>query len=436
MPVAPAIVAGVAVAASAAGTVATLNAQRQQANVQGEAALTSAMDAQERADMAITRYEQLKKSAKIQRDRELAMVSAQRQAANLQVEQTLLQNRLTQLQTQLQQSSIEAQGQSAQLKSRNQATQTKMGAQTQAFEMEQAAQNNLLGRGNEQIGQLNEQAQIGAAAASNMSQARQGLTQVDQLGQQQIAMQGQSQAELGAQQYALGQAQDIVGQTNTNNQQTMGMAQFNVDIANQNYGIANQQLLLARKYGQTNMSIADQYASLISKMGDSERYMANLGSQSLGAGQRINDAMVQASSQAQYGVNALQSKRNRKAIQAAYQSTLATGSMQSLTQVLQEKQNIANAMAQANMAQAQAPGGLSYLSALAGGVSSALQLGLFNGGGGGGGNTQAGLINTMPPQSQNPSAIVNYPPVQWGQPLQGNNRISTYPPIQWGQPLR
>lgn len=434
MPVAPAIVAGVAVAASAAGTVATLNAQRQQANAQGEAALTSALDAQERADMAITRYDQLKIAAKVQRDRELAMVSAQRRAANLQVEQTLLQNRLTQLQTSLQQSSIEAQGQQAQLGAQNQATQTKMGAQTQSFEMEAGATNNLLGRGNEQIGQLNEQAQIGAAAATNLNQARQGLNQAEQIGQEQIANQGQTQAELGAQQYALGQAQDVVGQTRMNNQQTMGMAQFNTDMANANYRIANQQLLLARKYGQTNMSIADQYASLISKMGDSERYMANLGSQSLGAGQRINDAMVQASAQAQVGVNDLQSKRNKKAIQAAYQSTLATGSMQSLTQVLAEKQNIANAMAQANMAQSQAPGGLSYLSALAGGVSSAMQLGLFNGGGGGG--SQAGMINTMPPASQNPQGIVNYPPVQWGQPLRGSNTISNYPPIQWGDPLR
>lgn len=434
MPVAPAIVAGVAVAASAAGTVATLNAQRQQANAQGEAALTSALDAQERADMAITRYDQLKIAAKVQRDRELAMVSAQRRAANLQVEQTLLQNRLTQLQTSLQQSSIEAQGQQAQLGAQNQATQTKMGAQTQSFEMEAGATNNLLGRGNEQIGQLNEQAQIGAAAATNLNQARQGLNQAEQIGQEQIANQGQTQAELGAQQYALGQAQDVVGQTRMNNQQTMGMAQFNTDMASANYRIANQQLLLARKYGQTNMSIADQYASLISKMGDSERYMANLGSQSLGAGQRINDAMVQASAQAQVGVNDLQSKRNKKAIQAAYQSTLATGSMQSLTQVLAEKQNIANAMAQANMAQSQAPGGLSYLSALAGGVSSAMQLGLFNGGGGGG--SQAGMINTMPPPSQNPQAIVNYPPVQWGQPLRGSNTISNYPPIQWGDPLR
>ena len=435
MPMAPAVVAGVAVAASAAGTVATLNAQRQQANAQGEAALTSALDAQERADMAITRYDQLKIAAKVQRDRELAMVSAQRRAANLQVEQTLLQNRLTQLQTSLQQSSIEAQGKQAQLGAQNQATQTKMGAQTQSFEMEAGATNNLLGRGNEQIGQLNEQAQIGAAAATNLNQARQGLNQAEQIGQEQIANQGQTQAELGAQQYALGQAQDVVGQTRMNNQQTMGMAQFNTDMANANYRIANQQLLLARKYGQTNMSIADQNANLISKMGDSERYMANLGSQSLGAGQRINDAMVQASAQAQVGVNDLQSKRNKKAIQAAYQSTLATGSMQSLTQVLAEKQNIANAMAQANMAQSQAPGGLSYLSALAGGVSSAMQLGLFNGGGGGGGS-QAGMINTMPPPSQNPGAIVNYPPVQWGNPLRGSNTISNYPPIQWGDPLR
>lgn len=426
--------AGVAVAASAAGTVATISAQKQQVNAQQEASLQSALDAEERSKMALDRYQQVKLAAKLQRDRELALVSSQRQAANLQVEQSILQNRLTQLQTQLQQSSIQAEGKSQQLTSRNQAQQTKMQAQTEGFQMEQAAQNNLLGRGNEQITALGAQAQAGLQGANQMSQARSNFGKVEELGQQQIANQGLTSAELSAQQYALGQAQDVVGQTNTNNQQVSGMAAFNTNIANQNYKLANAQLQLARKYGATNQSIADQYANLISRMGDSQQYMSNLGSQSLGINQRTEDQVTAMSAATQRGVNDIQTRRNRKAIQAAYQSSLATGNMGALNQVLQEKQNIANSLAQYNMARAQNPGGLSYLSAIAGGVSSAAQLGLFRGGGGGG-QQNNNLINTMPPPSGNPNGIVNPPSIQWGQPLNGNSQINTYPPIQWGQPL-
>lgn len=397
----PLIIGGLAVAATAAGTIATLNAQRAQANAQAEASLQAALDAEERAQLAIERFGIIKESAKLIRDRELATISAQRQAAQMQVEQTLLQNRLAQLQSGLQASSLEFQGQSAQIQSQGAGTQARMGAQSEAFEMERGATNQLLGRGNEEIGQLNQAAQIGAENATAMSQAGQAFGQAEQVGQA-IGAQGRqnSLSGMALQENALGQAHDIRGQTMANNQQRGGMAQFNIQQSRANYNLASQQLELARKYGTQNMGIADQYAALLTKMGDSQAYMANIAASSVRQNQSSTDQAVQLSAQTQKGINALQARRNTQAIRSGYNSTLATGNMSALGTVLQEKQNIAQALAQHNMAMAQRPGGMAYFGAIANGISAGVQLGLpyFGGGGSrapqqGGGYQPAGVSN-------------------------------------------
>lgn len=434
MAIAPAVVGAVAIASSAIGTVATLNAQKQQANAQAEASLQSALDAEERAQFAITRYETIKEMALQQRNRELELLSGQRRAAELQVEEVMLQQRLQNLQAGLQASSTRFQGDVTQMQAQNQGMQAQMGAQSEAFERESAATNNLIGRGNEVIGALNNETEVGLQNANELSQAGAALTQVQGAGAG-IRGKGDSLARMGVEQAAIGSAADVAGQANTNAQQRRGMASFNTGQAQASRAIASQQLQLARQYGTQGMNLADQYASLITQMGDSQRQMAYLGASAMDTNQHYQNLATQTGAAAQTQLNAIQTKRNRQAINAGYQSTLATGNMSALQQVMQEKQNIAAAIAQANMARAQAPSGLAYMGALANGVSSAYQMGLFGRGGTGTQQQQSNLINTMPPASGNPNGIVNRPSITWGQPINGNSTISTYPPITWGQPL-
>lgn len=434
MAIAPAVVAGVAIASSAIGTVATINAQKQQANAQAEASLAQALDAEERAQLAIERFGMIKELALQQRNRELELISGQRQAAQLEVEQVLLQNRLAGLQSQLQATSTRFQGDVTAMQAQSQGIQTQMGAESDAFNREQAAQNNLIGRGNEVIGALNEETQVGLQNANELEQAGAGLQQVQGAGAA-IRGAGNSLARLGVEQGAIGAAADVAGQTNTNSQQRRGMAAFNTQMAGQNKNIAQNQLLLAQQYGAQGMNLADQYANLLVSMGDSQRKMAYLGAQATDTNRQYQDMSVQSSAAAQQRVNNIQAKRNRQAVNAGYQSTIATGNMTTLQQVMQEKQNIAAALAQANMARAQAPSGLSYLGAGLNAVSGAYQAGLF-GGGGGGRVAAGGVITQMPPASGNPQGIVNRPPITWGQPLNSSgSTINRYPPITWGQPL-
>lgn len=420
MAVAPAVIAGVSIAASAAGTVATISAQQKQARAQEEMALSSALDAEERAELAITRNEQLKQIAKMIRDRELAMVSEQRKQAQLAIKDTELANQLSQIQSGLQSSTLRQQGEGAALGAQGEALNIQGAASEEAFNRESAARNQQLGRGNELIGAINEQTQTGLANANQIAGTRQGFDQAGTLANQQLG--ANSDAAMGLQQRATGQAYDQYGRALTNAQQSRGMAGFNAQMARQNFQLAAQQLGLAQSYGQSNQGLANQYAAIVTKMGQNQKYMSGLGAAAIDINQAFQNQQVALGNQYQHQINAVQTKRNKQAIKAGYQSSLATGNIGALSAVMQEKANIAEALAQANMARASAPSGLAAFGAIAGGISSAYQSGLFNSFGGSKQQPQqSGLINFKPPST------VSH--VQWGQSLP---KVSH---VQWGQPL-
>lgn len=444
------VVGGIAVASSVAGTVATVSAQQRQARIQEEAALQQALDAEERAQYAIARQQQVKESAQILRQRQLALVSQQRREANLALQQNLINNRLSQIQVGLEANTLRAQGQNTALQGQAQAQQVRMGAETEEFNRTTAAQNQLVGRTNEAIGAIGQQGQVSLQNANQLSAAQTGFDQSQQIGQQ-LSQQGRqnSQAGLSAQEQSLGAAQDVVGNVNTNAQQSSGMAAFNTNQAMQQRAIANKQLLLEQSYGAQGRRFAAEFANTLQNLAATQGQMSNLAATSIEAQQSFNDAAVGSSNAYQRQINSLQAQRNRKSTQAGYQSAVATGNISALGQVLQEQGNIANALYASQQARASAPSGLSYLGALANGVSSAYQLGLFGGSGNSGtpqpqpqymGATvgamsaaqslyspapqQSSLINTYPPgyTPQNPTGLINfYPP-------QSSNLINTYPP--------
>ena len=448
-----AVVGGIAVASSVAGTVATVSAQQRNARLQEEASLQQALDAEERAQLAVSRQAQIVESAKILRQRELQLIGSQRRQAALSLQQNILNNKLAQLQTGLQANTLRAQGQATALSGEQQGQQVMMGAETEAFNREMGMQNQLAGRTNELIGATGQTAQASLQGANELSQAQQGFQQAEQGGQQ-LAQQGRgnTSAGLSAQEQMLGQAQDVVGQTNVNAQQQTGTAQFNQQMAQRGVNLAQRQLALEQQYGNKNRFLASQFANTLQQIAASQGQLTNLAATSLEAQQSFDDAALGSSNAYQRNINRLQTQRNRQSVQAGYQSSVATGSLSALGQVIQEKGNISNALYQAQQARAQAPSGLSYLGALANGVSSAYQLGLFGRGGLGGstgsatqaplpyygasvgalsatsqiysptpvqqGTPRPGLINTYPPASNN--LINTYPP--------GYNLINTYPP--------
>lgn len=435
------IIGAVAVASSVAGTVATVSQQQRNARIQEEAALQQALDAEERAQLAVQRQQQIVESAKILRQRELATIGAQRRQAALALQQNVLNNRLAQLQTGLEAGTLRAQGQATSLRGEQQAQQLQMGAETEAFNREMGAENQLTGRQNELIGATGATAQTGLQNANELSQAQQGFQQAEQ-GAQQLTQQGRgnTQAGLAASEQMLGQAQDVVGQTSVNAQQRRGMAQFNENIAASGVGIAERQLLLEKQYGNRNRLLASEFANTLQQLAATQGQLTNLAATSLEAQQSFDNAALGTSNAYQRNINRLQTQRNRQSTQTAYQSSIATGSLSALGQVLQEKGNISNSLYQAQQARNQAPSGLSYLGALANGVSSAYQLGLFGSPGGGGGTAQQApppyygatvgalsassqIFNPTPmPNVNNPNAPINfYPP--------SNNLINVYPPV-------
>lgn len=434
-----AVIGGIAVASSVAGTVATVSQQQRNARIQEEASLQQALDAEERAQLAIQRQQQIVESAKILRQRELATIGAQRRQASLALQQNVLNNRLAQLQTGLQAGTLRAQGQATALGGEQQAQQLNMSAETEAFNREMSSENQLTGRKNELIGAVGTTAQAGLQNANELSQAQQGFQQAEQ-GTQQLQQQGRgsTQAGLSASEQMLGQAQDVVGQTNVNAQQRRGTSQFNENIAAAGVGIAERQLLLEKQYGNRNRLLASEFANTLQQLAATQGQLSNLAATSLEAQQSFDDASLGTSNAYQRNINRLQTQRNRQSTQAAYQSSIETGSLSALGQVLQEKGNISNSLYQAQQARNQAPSSLSYLGALANGVSSAYQLGLFGMPGSGGNAQQAPapyygatvgalsassqVFNPTPlPNVNNPNAPINfYPP--------SSNLINTYPP--------
>lgn len=429
---AAAIVAGIGVAVSAAGTAAAISAQQRQARAQEEASLQSALDAEERIEVAMQRSEAIKQSAKLIRDRELAVVGAQRQQAELDITQQFLNNRLAQIQSELQVAGMRASGESSRLDYANQATQVQQGAESEAFEIERGAQNQLAGKSNEVVGALNQQTESNLQGANALAQANQGFQQVNQVGNQIAASgRGNSLAGISAQEAALLGVQGTVGNVNMGNQQRSGVAAFNVGQAEQSMNMAQRQLALAQKYGLTNVGLSNQYAKVLNQAGVNQQTLADLGAQAVSTQQRYANINLEQSAQGQRNVNALQAQRNRRAIKAGYQSTLATQDLSALSQVLQEKANISQALAQSN--QIQYPGASAYLGVLANGVSAAYQLGVFGQGG-------SGQITGYPPSGP---ATRQVPSITFGQPL---NTINQYPPsgpatrqvptVNYGQSLR
>lgn len=432
--------AGIGIALSTAGTVAGLAQQQQQANQQKEASLQSALESAQRIELAQQRYEMVKQSAQLIKQRELEVVTAQRRAAELDVQQQILNNRLAQIQSRMGASQLRAQGQASKLGAESQATQVKMGAQTEAFQMEQAAQNNLAGRQNEQINMANAATEVGLQNANEMGQALGVQDQANQVNGQ-LAGKGAQNTNAGVAvaQAAQMQAGQVVGQVGVNNQERRGSAEFNQQIAAQNTNIAGRQLDLARRFGLNYQQLANQQANFLTQLGVNQDYLAQLGASSVEAQQQYSDASFAAGSSTQQKINRLQTSRNRQAVQAGYQSAVATGNTAALSQVLQEKAQISQALANAN--QAQAPGFLSYATAIGGGALQAYNAGVF----GQGSNTNRNLINSyppitqLPPNNNTPGVPINYYPaaryaqqsVPFGQPAPAQSSS-----VPFGQPLR
>lgn len=417
--------AGIGIALSTAGTVAGLAQQSQRASQEREMALQNALDAEQRIELAQMRFDAIKQSAQLIKQRELEVVTAQRRAAELDVTQQVMNNRLAQLQSRMGASQLKNQGQAQQIGAENQAQQTRMGAETEAFGMEQAATNQLMGRQNEQINQSNALAEIGLQNANELGQASALQGQAQQV-ETQLGMQGSANTNAGtavAQQAQMG-ANQAIGNVQQNNQQRRGMGEFNSNLAAQNTNMAGRQLDLVRRYGLSYQQLANQEANFLTQMGVNQNYLANLGAQSIEAQQHYTDMSLDAGVSTQRKLNKLQTQRNKASIQAGYQSTLATHNLSALSQVMQEKANIAQALGQAQ--QVQSPGFLSYAGAIAGGVGAAYNAGLVNFGGGRQPINQYPPITQYPPQNMGAGQPINYyPGIRYAQQS-----------IQFGQPLR
>lgn len=433
-------VAGIGIALSTAGTVAGLAQQQQQASQQRELSLQQALDAEQRIELAMQRYEAIRQSASLMKQRELEVVTAQRRAAELDIQQQIMNNKVAQLESRMGATQLRNQGEAAKINAQGQGQQVKMGAESEAFAMEQAAQNQLAGRQNEQINQSNALADIGLQNVNELNQVAPLQAQAKQVDTK-LSAQGKQNTNAGMalEQQAQMEANQALNTVQQNNQQRRSMGEFNRGMAARNTDMANRQLGLVRRYGLSYQQLAAQESNFLTQLGVNQDYLAGLGAQSVEAQQQYADLSMQAGASTQRQINKLQTGRNRAAINAGYQSTLATQNMSALSSVLQEKAQIAQALA--NASQVQSPGALSYASAIAGGLGSAYNAGLIKFGGGG-----SQPINYYPPISQYPpenygaGQPINYYPgirfaqqsTQFGQPL-----VRTPAPgVSFGQPLR
>lgn len=438
-----AIIPAVGLALGTASTVASISQQNAQYSAQQNASLASAMEAEERAQLALARYQTIQESARLVRDRELALVSAQRQAATLQQHQAWLNNRLAEVQTNLAASQLEGSGRAQNLYLQGQGIQQQNAIENQALQgsfqsrqagiqeqsrLQQEGINTgfaLRQQGNQYLGQRygesteaqNALSAVGQQNAQQYQQVGQAYQQLGQQQQQGFLQKGQAgtQKQLNTMDVQNSMLAGAYGDVAVGAQQRTGAAQFGADQSRQalmragtlqgQLGALGQQYessfnsyatQVRQAYEQQAASIqglsryGTQVRDLATRMGSNAEGIASLQSAALRTQQQYTTQALAQSDPLQTQINQIQSQRNRMAIRAGYQSTRATGSMSALSQVIQERANIAGAYAQA--AQGSGAGVGAYLGAIGKGVAGAYQMGLFNFG-----------SSTSAQQAQNPS---------------------------------
>ena len=356
------VIPAVGLATSVFGTVSSLGQASRQAKANEEAQAVSIYDAEQRAQLSLDRYLAVRESAKLLRDRELETISAQRRLADLSVSQQQLINTAQNIQSQQQQMELGVQGEAARLSYQQAGEQQRQQTEQETFSMEQAATNQALGRGNEVVGQLNAGTQAGEAATNANIQVGQALDQIPQ---------GQStgtNAGLAAQQQQLNQGVDLYQQVGNANRNSRGISDFNIQMSKQNLGLAQQQLELAKRYGLGYNQLSQAQSGILDRLGANQQSLIGRQQQNLALQQNTQNQISDTSSASQYSQNALQAKRNRKATNAAYQQSLATGTTQALAQVMQERANIAQSLLQMQQARAQAPTFGDYAAPIVGGI--------------------------------------------------------------------
>lgn len=355
------IIPAVGLATSVFGQVSSLGQASRSAKAQEEAQAINIYDAEQRAQLSLDRYLAVRESAKLLRDRELETIAAQRRLADLSVSQQELMNTASQIQTQQQQQALAAQGEATSLAYQQQGEQQRQQTEGETFAQEQGAFNNVQGKGNELIGQLNAGTQQGEAAAQANQQVGQVLQQVPNAPID-------SNSGEAVQQQQINQAVGAFQQVGLANRNARGISDFNINMTKQNLQLAQQQLELTKRYGLGYNQLAATQADILNRLGQNQQSLTGLQSQSIGLQQQTQDQLVQSSSTSQRKQNAIQSQRNRKATQAAYQQSLATGTTQALAQVMQERANIAQSLLQMQQTRAQAPTFGDYAAPIVGGI--------------------------------------------------------------------
>lgn len=379
----PVVIGAVGVGLAAAGTVAQISQQSAAVKAQNQSIALQQLQAEDQLELAQEQFRATKQAAQQVRDRELQINAAQKKVSMLQIEQEVLSNELAKRQSQMQAFGIRSE------------------AQQQA--------NALLGAAQNQASQLYMQSANELQEALGLdTQKQQSVSNVQQ--DSANKNRGSGMTELAAQQRGELGVAGMVGDTMANAERMGTLAQEGISDA--------------------------------TRTGAIQRELGEIGAGYIESTQALQDRSVDAYKGFAKGTVRRTTNRNKKAINAAWHSSVAAGNMELLNQAIQTRSQIAALDAQKQSG----PGPLSWIQGAANVVGAAQSSGLLRFGSSSGaqmpfGTQQSSALDslvrsggTMPQQQYTQggggsSLITQMPPTTMG------STISVRPPITFGTPL-